>query len=386
MEFTEDQLQALHRAGYTEEDVLRDVREVTALVEELNGLFSDLDGSNVQAKFERVAEISDYMDNLDEKYLDPAASKILEDAYEDSTGVHPEDIDVSQVEADIEAFTDRYENDPDFEAEIDAGLGDYLDEFTERMAASDKRGDELDARREQLEQNYEIEQTDNAVDLVHEGVGKDCAVEECTGAEIDLQELQELFDRVLVVDRLDIPSEEKIQAYEDFLGKYDEVVMAYASNENDEDGVPPEQRLEMVRREIDTIIGIPPAVLPNYGAEYHALLGEKIKALIDEAENNDDLTGNERSQIYAEAAMLLTDNEFTLFKVDQDRLENLSGASFEYLSERAEFFYEDSVPEETEDLELQDAEQEDHAAVIDQGIPPAGAGIAAVSTASTMKV
>ena len=176
-----------------------------------------------------------------------------------------------------------------------------------------------------------------------------------------MQELKELYEAALVVnDRDDLTLDEKIEAYEAFLDKYDDVVQGLASVGVEDYEITPDERIAAVRDTVDTLLGIPPTVLPNSGIEYHTLVAEKIKSLVDQAENDESLTNMERSQLYGEAHNLFDTRYDSFFEKDPEQLEVLSEVMAEYLSERSSFYYEDVLDEgpETDDLETEGADLE----------------------------
>ena len=171
----------------------------------------------------------------------------------------------------------------------------------------------------------------------------------------DLQKLEGLYESVSYIKGKDLSPDEMIEAYEEFLEAYYNVLVTHSSIEGDED-IRTEEHFEKVKSEIDLRFGIPPQVLPDHGAHYRQLIADKVANLAHQADNNEGLSGNERSQLYAEASLLLIDSVAPLvFDMDQDMLERLSGNTFERLNERADFYYESAEPEELEDPSIGEA-------------------------------
>ena len=159
MEYSQEQLDALNRAGLTEDDLQRDVESMIATLEELNSLYSDADASNIRDKLERHIELYDDINDFSERYLDPASRRLLDAAYENLTGEELDDYEFDQLEDDMDAFNERYNADSDFEAAVDAAVDGYSGEFEDRVNQAVARSEDLEARREALEANYENELT-----------------------------------------------------------------------------------------------------------------------------------------------------------------------------------------------------------------------------------
>ena len=234
MELTDDQRQTLHDAGIYPDDLERDLAELLTLIKETDNHFSDFTADNAREKFEGFVDKYERVTELSEKYVNPATEEILDAAYKEETGESLDDLELERLEEDLEAINERLEDDPEFAEAVEANLADYGEEFSRRFDELEARNEARDELNETLEEEREARANTITINMIGDGLRKDCNIDECTDQEKELQKLQELSDRTEYLEDENLPPEDKIAIYEEYLETYQRVVNSYSLEDDEE--------------------------------------------------------------------------------------------------------------------------------------------------------
>ena len=181
---------------------------------------------------------------------------------------------------------------------------------------------------------------DTVTGQIQEALDKDCSTGQCSQIEQDIQHLQQFRDIILELEHTDIPDSDspdadKLALYRDYMDTYQRVVEHYSAGDD--------KSFQDAKNEVGLALGLPPTGLPELGSHYQELLAAEIRAMVEEADNNPDLSDEERLELYSDAYIALTENQYAeLFEpneMDMNVLSAQAGYLPQQILERMEPLY-----------------------------------------------
>tara|TARA_B100001989_G_C24546605_1_gene471208 strand:- start:2219 stop:3388 length:1170 start_codon:yes stop_codon:yes gene_type:complete len=341
MEFSEEELDILRRSNITPQELVADVMKGQQYLKTINTVMLDIPPEEVVARLDRLAEAVEGTTEIDQKY-NQATEYIFNRAYKEITGQDPHNLDTKGFEKGVLQFQENMQ-DKDFVGAIPELDHMSPNEMYSRVDAAFKASFEAGKQDRILDEQYEDQFILQLQGEIASALVKNCEEESCNARDLEIKNLRELYERALGVEEEGIPPWEQKEVYDEFLGAYTKLTRSLYEETKEMGMAPDNGRYQNIKEALDKEIGIMPGVFPNKAIHYHELVAAEVKALCDEAIQNQDVF--QKYGLYTDALEVMNHNEYQhVFKLDRELVGQMSGYYRDFIKIQQAEAYDELFP------------------------------------------
>lgn len=207
LDFTEEQLRSLHDAGLDPVDVAMDSTDLIMAVQNSRIIVAGISPDNVGESTVRYLQEQAKLQDVMERYTDPAVKKIMKDHLSKIEGIDPNKLQSREFDERIADLKRKGDDYPSIREKMDNSYAQSKDEIDRLQRQNSEQAERI----EQAQEQKAAKAQDVTLHVAQEKM-------EESG---ELGKLRALYERAeSMPNQKNIPRDEQIKAYEDFLNAY----------------------------------------------------------------------------------------------------------------------------------------------------------------------